>query len=326
MAHQRARMLATLDVGEPHWSMDTGGFFGHPTPENYARWMEFAAFVPVDRVHGDNGEKRQPWVYGPTAEAAATAAIRLRYSLLPYLYSYEHVAYETGLGIVRPLFWVYPDDLNVAEATDAWMFGDAFLVSPVVKQGESEHQVYLPAGTWFDYFRGTRITGGKTIQYAVDPNTWKDIPLFVREGSIVASQPVEDYVDQHPVPEVTLDIFADAKASHFVYYDDDGDTYAYEKGIDYQQTITAVRAADGADVTIDAPQGTYRPALRTYLLRMHGLLATSVSINGKTLSKTTEGQMQQPPRADAWSAGHDRFGALISIRVQASPAAKIAIR
>jgi alpha-glucosidase (family GH31 glycosyl hydrolase) len=83
MQYQRMRMLATLDAGEPHWSMDTGGFFGHPTPENYARWIEFATFVPIDRVHGDKGEKRQPWVYGPVAEAAATKAIRLRYELLP---------------------------------------------------------------------------------------------------------------------------------------------------------------------------------------------------------------------------------------------------
>ncbi|HWB95847.1 MAG TPA: TIM-barrel domain-containing protein, partial [Bryobacteraceae bacterium] len=156
MAHQRARMLATLDTGEPHWSMDTGGFFGHPVPENYARWMEFAAFVPIDRVHGDNHEKRQPWVYGPIAEAAATAALRLRYRLLPYLYSYERVATETGIGMVRPLFWTYPDDPRVADDTNAWMVGDAFLVSPVVQQGESEHSVYLPAGVWYNYFRGSR--------------------------------------------------------------------------------------------------------------------------------------------------------------------------
>ena len=110
MAFQRRRMMAALDTGEFHWSMDTGGFSGHPSPENYARWIEFAAFVPIMRVHGGLNEKRQPWVYGPTAEAAARAAINLRYQLLPYIYSYERRNTDGEVGLVRPLFWEFPSD------------------------------------------------------------------------------------------------------------------------------------------------------------------------------------------------------------------------
>ena len=99
MAFQRRRMLAALDTGEFHWSMDTGGFAGQPDPENYARWMEFAAFVPIMRVHGDFNRKRQPWVYGPVAEAAARHAIDLRYELLPYIYSYERRNTEGEAGL-----------------------------------------------------------------------------------------------------------------------------------------------------------------------------------------------------------------------------------
>ena len=87
MAYQRKRMIATLNVGEPEWSMDTGGYNGQPTPENYARWMEFGAFVPIFRVHGGSNQKRQPWVYGPVAEEAAKKVMRLRYDLMPYIYS-----------------------------------------------------------------------------------------------------------------------------------------------------------------------------------------------------------------------------------------------
>jgi alpha-glucosidase len=325
MAHQRSRMLATLDVGEPQWSMDTGGFFGHPSAENYARWMEFAAFVPVFRVHGDNGEKRQPWVYGPIAEAAATRAIRLRYELLPYLYSYTRIAHEKGIGIVRPLFWAFPEDANVANQTDAWMFGDAFLVSPVMAQGETEHQVYLPAGTWYDYFKGTRIRGGTTISYPVDAQSWKDIPLFVREGSIVATQPWQNYVDEHPAPEVTLDIFAGPERCHFVYYDDDGKTYAYEKGIYYWQTITAVRTANSLNVDIALPEGSYQPALRTYALHVHGVRAAQVSVNGKNLSRATPEEFETRGPG-VWTAGEDRFGAVTTIRVRADQATNIEIQ
>jgi alpha-glucosidase len=324
MAHQEARMLATVDVGEPQWSMDTGGFFGHPSAENYARWMEFAAFVPIDRVHGDNGEKRQPWVYGPTAEAAATAAIRLRYELLPYLYSYTRLAHETGVGIVRPLFWVFPEDPNAANQTDAWMFGDALLVSPVVTQGETDHAVYLPPGTWYDYSTGARIEGARTIHEPVDAHTWKDIPLFVRQGAILASQPWQDYVSEHPAPEVTLDVFAAPESCQFVYYDDDGQTYAYEKGSYYRQAIHAMRAGNGATVDIAMPEGSYRPALRTYLLHIHGVEAAAVSLNGNGLSKATKEQFdaQEP---GAWTTGNDRFGAVTMIRVRADQASKIDI-
>lgn len=324
MAHQRARMLATLNTGEPQWSMDTGGFFGHPVPENYARWMEFAAFVPITRAHGDNHEKRQPWVYGPPAEAAATAALRLRYELLPYLYSYERMATESGIGIVRPLLWAYPDDPNVADSTDGWMFGDAFLVSPVVQQGESEHSVYLPAGTWYDYFRGTKITGGKTILYSVDPKTWKDIPLFVRQGSIVASQPFQDYVDQKPASEVTLDVFGGQLQAAFVYYDDDGNTYAYEKGAYYRQPITADGAAGSTQVQIEAPQGTYRPSLRTYVVRVHGIRASTVNVNGSNLPAVQ--QLAEGGANAAFAVGSDRFGAVTTLRIPAGQASKITLR
>jgi alpha-glucosidase (family GH31 glycosyl hydrolase) len=324
MAHQRARMLATLNTGEPHWSMDTGGFFGHPTPENYARWVQFAAFVPITRVHGDNNEKRQPWLYGPVAEAAATAALRLRYELLPYLYSCERVATETGVGLVRPLLWAYPDDPQVADTTGAWMFGDAFLVSPVVQQGESEHSVYLPAGAWYDYFRGAKIEGGKTIRYSLDPRTWKDIPLFVRQGSIVASQPFQDYAGQKPATEITLDVFAGPEQSSFVYYDDDGNTYAYEKGAYYRQPVTAVLTSGGAQIQIEAPQGSYQPALRTYVVNVHGIHASTVTVNGVALPAVQP--LPEGGPGAAFASGNDRFGAVTTLRIPAAQASNITLR
>lgn len=130
MAYQRRRMVSALNLGESSWSMDTGGFSHHPTPENYALWMEFGAFVPVIRVHGGNNEKRQPWVYGPVAEAAAKRAMRLRYDLMPYIYSQVRLAHETGIGMVRPMFWEFPEDERCSEETRQWMFGDGLVSQP----------------------------------------------------------------------------------------------------------------------------------------------------------------------------------------------------
>ncbi len=95
-----------------------------------------------------------------------------------------------------PLFWTYPDDPRVANDGTSWMFGDALLVSPIVTPGETVHSVYLPAGDWYDYFRGTFIKGGQSITYPVDSAKWQDIPIFVRAGSILATQPSQEYVDQ----------------------------------------------------------------------------------------------------------------------------------
>jgi len=306
MREQAIRMLSALDLGEPHWSMDTGGFLGHPSPENYARWMEFAAFVPIMRVHGTYGEKRQPWVYGPQAQADAKAAIELRYRLIPYLYSCEWAAHETGVGIARPLTWEFPDDDNAPWQTDEWMVGDALLVAPVFGEGQAHRSIYLPKGTWFDYSRGDRYDGGKTIVYGVDPNTWSDIPLFVREGSIIATQDVEQYVDERPITTVYLDVFPSRSQAAFDYYDDDGVTYDYEKGAYYEQDISAADFASGVRVELSAPQGTYRPALQTYQIRLHGTAARSVTIDGAT--------------SRAWSTGKDRFGAVTTVTVDARTA------
>jgi alpha-glucosidase len=283
--------------------------------------MEFAAFVPIDRVHGELNEKRQPWVYGPIAEQAAVKAIRLRYQLLPYIYSNEHNAMETGIGIVRPLFWVFPDDPQAADNSASWMFGDALLVSPVVTAGESDHVMYLPAGTWFDYFRGTRIEGGRTIHYPVDPKTWQDIPLFVRSGSILASRPVEDYVDQTPATEITLDVFA-GQPCKFSYYDDDGNTYAYEQGGDYQQTVHAESTTHGANIEIEQPKGLFHSDLKDYIVRVHEIAANAVAINGKEQPVTG-----RPALAlGQWSIDHDRFGPSTIIRVPANQATTIILR
>ncbi|MGC1781458.1 MAG: TIM-barrel domain-containing protein [Acidobacteriaceae bacterium] len=325
MQHQRTRMLATIDTGESHWSMDTGGFFGHPSPQNYARWMEFAAFVPIDRVHDDLGEKRQPWVYGPVAEAASTRAIRLRYVLLPYIYSYERVTTETGIGVVRPLFWAFPDDQKLVNDCSSWMFGDAFLVSPVAAPDESVHSVYLPDGMWYDYTRGTRFQGGQTIHYKVDPKTWQDIPLFVRSGSIIASQPPQDYVGQHPVAEITLDVFPAAHQSQFVYYDDDGETYAYEHGVYYRQVISASAGADSTHLQFDKPSGSFQPALNSYIVHIHGIAARTVALNGMALSKASSGNLQNSAEENNWTTGQDRFGVLTTIRIPANQVSSIVL-
>lgn len=318
-------MLSTISLGEPHWSMDTGGFHGHPDPENYARWMEFAAFVPIMRVHGDFNEHRQPWVYGAQAEADAKAAIDLRYRLMPYMYAYERQAHDTGIGIVRPLFWEFPEDgRNTVRITDEWMFGDDFLVAPIVHEGQEHTSIYLPPGEWIDYFRGQRYEGGKHISYTVDPHTWADIPLFVRAGAIIPTQDVEQYVGQHSATRVYVDVFPTAARSAFTYYDDDGITYKYEKGVFYKQLLTA--SDDGKTVHFDfsAPTGTYVPALRAYEVKLHGIAARTVTVGGASAKRYASVGQLDNGGGPGWTTGTDRFGAVTVVMTPAKTAENIA--
>jgi len=287
MADQRTRMLALIDLGQSHWSMDTGGFNGHPQPENYARWMEFAAMVPIMRVHGTFNQQRQPWIYGPIAEAAATHAIDWRYAMFPSFYSWEREANQAGIGIVRPLHWEFPDDPNCANAVDSWMLGDQLLVSPIAEQGKETKSVYLPAGTWFDYATDKPYKGGQIVELQSDPVLWSDMPMFVRGGSILATQPVLQYAGEHPTEEITLDVWTDpAQPAKFEVYDDDGETRSYEHGAFFSQHVTANDSGGGAVIQFEDPKGSYRTPIREYRVRLHIATGQKATWNGVEIPST----------------------------------------
>jgi alpha-glucosidase (family GH31 glycosyl hydrolase) len=306
--------------------MDGGGFNGHPSDENYARWIEFAAFVPIFRVHGTLGEKRQPWVYGPVAEKAATHAIRLRYRLLPYIYSFAHHGTEAGVGLVRPLSFGWPGDRQVRNDVDAWMFGRWLLVSPVVREGATRKRIYLPAGTWTDWTTGKVYRGRQTITVPVDHQYWADIPLFIRAGAIIPTQPVLDYVGQRPIKTVTVDLFPADHQTHFDYYDDDGDTYAYAHGAFFRQRLSVVRDDNAVRFTAQAPKGSYKPALKFYLLKVHGMDAANVRVDGHALAQAASVDALEHSEGKGWARDRDRYGAVTLVRIAAGAARKVTLR
>jgi alpha-glucosidase (family GH31 glycosyl hydrolase) len=325
MARQRLRMINAINVGAMQWGMDGGGFDGHPSDENYARWIEFGAFTPIFRVHGHEPEKRQPWRYGPVAEAAATRAIRLRYKVIPYIYAYAWQDHVHGVGLIRPLTFDWPDDPEVRNDVDAWMFGQWLLVSPVVKQGQTMKRIYLPAGTWIDWFTGKTYAGGHIIGYPVDAKTWSDIPLFIRDGAIIPMQPVMDWVGEHPVTTVTVQVFPSDRTTQFGYYDDDGDTYAYEKGAYFLQRLATRR--DGGEVVFrtDAASGTYRPALRDYWVKVHGIHAGSVEVSEHVLRHYASPAELRKAGGEGWATENDRYGAATVLKLAAGVAREVTL-
>ncbi|MHB1993587.1 glycoside hydrolase family 31 protein [Metallibacterium scheffleri] len=317
MAAQRERMLSAINAGAMWWGMDGGGFQGHPSPQNYARWIQFDAFCPIFRVHGTHDQRRQPWVYGPTAEAAAVAAMRMRYQLLPYIYSYAWQDHSAGIGVVRPLAMAFPDDAAVRNDISAWMFGDWLLVAPVMEQGQTAKTIQLPPGTWTEWTTGKVYAGGQAVTLPVDAKTWSDIPLFIRAGAIIPMQPVMEYVGQHPVTQVSVQVFPAATPSTFEYYDDNGSNYAYEQGDYFLQRIGAQRVAQGVRLSLAPAQGHYQPALRTFLFAVHGIAARAVQAAGTPLAQHASLAALQAGAAPAWATGHDRYGPVTWLKLRA---------
>lgn len=317
---QKATLLSTINNGQVKWGTDGGGFnqnsgnIENPSPELYTRWLQLASVTPVFRVHGTNYQQRQPWYFGTTAEEAVKATIHQRYSLIPYIYSYEREAYDSGLGLVRPLLFDFPDDPNVADYSDAWMFGDWLLVAPITEREQSVKWIYLPEGTWVDYNRGTQYTGGKYIPYSINSESWTDLPMFVKAGAIIPTQDVQDYVGQTAVNEVRVDLFPSAQTTRFRYYDDDGQTYQYENGNYFSQVISTNKAGNGASVNIAGKSGSYSCGLEYYYLAVHGQAAAAVTENGSGLTKYDDYNALLAAPAEGWTVGRDVYGDVTYIK------------
>lgn len=194
-------------------------------PELYVRWFEYGTFLPTMRTHGTR-RFNEVWTYGPEAEPILGKYLKLRYTMMPYLYSLGWFTHETGAPFMRALFMDFPNDDKAANLTDEYMFGPALLVAPVVVQGATTRDVYLPTGTdWYNYWTNEKLHGGQTITVKAPIDT---IPLFVKAGSILPlGAPVESTHEKQAIVKVKVYPGADGQ---FKLYSDDGTTYAYEQG------------------------------------------------------------------------------------------------
>jgi alpha-D-xyloside xylohydrolase len=253
--------------GMPYWDTDIAGFFSptiypgyHPAhiplidpsdaretvdgyedyPELFVRWFEWGVFQPVMRAHGER-KHNEVWSYGKQAEPILEKYLRLRYQLMPYIYSLGYHSYQTGAPFMRALFMDFPNDPNVTDIRDEYMFGPAFLVAPITQQGATSRKVYLPAGSdWYNYWTNERVRGGETITISAPIDI---IPLFVRAGSIVPlGEPVES--TQQPQRITAVRVYPGTDAD-FALFSDDGKTYSYEKG---QESITHLHWKEGSQI------------------------------------------------------------------------------
>ena len=225
LANQPGTMLNWSLAGMPYVAQDIGGFQSTPTPELYARWIEEGVFVPVMRAHGTLGSPRWPWAFGDDVLAATKKAIEQRTRLIPYFYTFAAQAAATGRPLMRPLVLEYPDDPKTFDLGDEWLMGDRLLAAPILTQGGTR-DVYLPAGRWYDFNTSVPVDGGQTLHLQASLDT---IPAYVRAGTILPLGPILQSTMLGVEDPLEVRVYPGADAS-FTLYEDDGDTYAYQKG------------------------------------------------------------------------------------------------
>ena len=213
-------------AGMYYGSCDIGGFQGTPTKEMLVRWFQAGVFFPIMRSHSNIGTTaRFPYLWGTDGEAAMRKALDLRYQLLPYIYSLGHEAYTTGAPIMRPLVMEFPADTTVANMRDEWLLGKGLLAAPVLNEG-GKRNIYLPGGTWYNYYTGDMIRAPKTI--SVD-KALDEIPVYVRAGTILPVGPVIQYSEETSDAPLEIHIYP-GKNGSFKMVEDDGTSYNYTKG------------------------------------------------------------------------------------------------
>ncbi len=219
---------------------DVSGFGLDSSEELFIRWMEMGPFIPIFRNHSNMYTRRQePWAFGPRAEKIAKKSIELRYELLPYIYDLYYISHKEGLPIFRPMIMEYEKDMNLLNMREQFMLGENMLVAPVLYEGERSKTVYLPKGSWFNYFTREKLQGGKWYKL---PCELDEILVFVKEGSIIPTYNKKFRNVKERPKNILLKVFGEnAKGFH---YNDDGHTMEYLEG---KYTYMDIKVVDGKE-------------------------------------------------------------------------------
>ena len=232
--HQIAAGLNFALSGMPYWTTDVAGYWplyegaSMTTPEYqelYTRWFQFGVFNPMFRTHGRR-DHNEIWTYDKV-EPVLLKYDKLRYRMMPYIYSLAWRVTNDDYTMQRPLVMDWRTDHMVWDIADEYMFGPAFLVSPVWQEGARKREVYLPRTTaWYDFWTGEKVMGGQQLEVNAP---LEKLPLFMRAGSIVPLGPEIEYAGQKPNDPIELRIYRGADGT-FKLYEDEGDSYRYEQG------------------------------------------------------------------------------------------------
>ena len=233
--------------------------------ELYVRWFQYGAFCPTFRAHGTR-DANEIWSFGPDAEVIMEKYLKLRYKLMPYIYTLAWQTHKTGAPFMRALFMDFSHDSKVRDIKTQYMFGPALMVAPVCEEAATTREVYLPEGCgWYDYWTNAYYEGGQTVTVDAPLDV---LPLFVREGSII---PHGEVVAHTGISQKEIELWIyEGKNAEFELYGDDGLSYNYEDGKFQLTNLTWNEADQSLNIENDT-QELFKGAPETYIKRISKL-------------------------------------------------------
>lgn len=275
-------MLLNIGLsGEPFCGADIGGFGDDCNEELFIRWIQVGIFYPFCRNHNAVGMRDQePWAFGRRAQEIATQFIKLRYRLLPYIYNLFYQSHHSGLPVLRPLVLEYPDDENTYSIFDQFMLGDNILGAPVYEPGRTVRAVYLPQGSWIDWWTGKEYEGGK---YHLVEAPLDKMPLFVKAGAIIPmAEPVSCTADGI---KVEFHVFPGAVQAEYVYYEDDMVTENYKSGKYNLYKIRYQKDGNAVNIEMERLHYGYHEGQKRFRIVFEGLKGIEkILANGQQVS------------------------------------------
>jgi alpha-glucosidase len=272
------RLLNSLGIcGIPFTGMDIGGFLGNPSRELYARWIQIGSFTPYFRNHaGSNSKASEPWTYGEHVLNISRNYISLRYRLLPYLYSTFFESTQNGLPIMRSLAISHTHDPKIYDPKfqNQYLFGEAFLVVPF-ESTKDYGNIYFPGCKWFNLYNDEQIDGKQEKIYAL---SIRKLPVFVKEGSIIPMQSLIQSTSMKPTDTLQIHIYNGEAENSFIYYEDDGESYEFEKGSYHKRLIEFNPAS--RSIMLKKPEGNFHSKFRFIKFILHGFDCSSVAHSG----------------------------------------------
>lgn len=260
-------MLCNLGLsGVAFVGADIGGFAGNATAELFARWMQVGMLYPLMRAHSTIvSMQHEPWVFGEEVEQICRQYIELRYQLLPYLYTLFWQAATTGAPILRPLLYHFPDDPQTSQLADQVMLGAALMAAPVLRPGVEYRAVYLPQGTWYDWWTGKPLQGSTHI-LAHAP--LERMPMYVRAGAVIPMAPKMQHVQEVPISQLRVKVWSGMGT--WTLYEDDGESLSNPAEAGATTTYQVWEDAEKTIVEISERQGQWQPHPRTVVVEVLG--------------------------------------------------------
>ena len=247
---------------------DIGGFAEQPSGELFARWIQLGVFHPFCRVHssGDHGDQ-EPWSFDGEVTGIVRKFIELRYQLLPYLYTMFYKYSKDGTPMIKPLVYFDQNDHQTHFRTDEFIFGEQILVCPVQEPNAQGRRMYIPRGTWYDYWTDEVVVGGMEKWVVADLDK---MPLFILGGAIVPKYPVQQYVGELELKELLLEVYYKDGVESSNVYEDAQDGYDYKKGR-YSLRNFKLRGKENELIIQQFKDGNFITPYETFRFNFHGL-------------------------------------------------------